>query len=156
MRFIRPTTSGELHIALTVLRVITGIIFMAHGGQKLFVFGIDGVAAGFAQMGIPLAAIAAPVVALVEFFGGLALVAGFFTRLAAIGVGAVMLVAMLLVHWSAGFFMPDGIEFTLMLLGAAATLALTGAGAYSLDALVMRRLAPPADAVRIERVRRVA
>jgi putative oxidoreductase len=67
-----------------------------------------------------------------------------------------MLVAMLLVHWSAGFFMPDGIEFTLMLLGAAATLALTGAGAYSLDALVMRRLAPPADAVRIERVRRVA
>ena len=156
MRLFRSTTPGELHLGLAILRVVTGIIFMAHGAQKFFLFGVDGVAAGFAQAGIPLAAAAAPAVALVELLGGLALVAGLVTRVAALGLAIVMVVAMLVVHLSAGFFLPDGIEFTLMLLGAAVTLAITGAGAFSVDALLMRRVAPGTAHARNDRIRRVA
>jgi putative oxidoreductase len=156
MRLFRSTTPGELHLGLAILRVITGIIFMAHGAQKFFVFGVDGVAVGFTQMGIPLAGVAAPAVALVELLGGLALVAGLLTRVAALGLAVVMVVAMLVVHLSAGFFLPDGIEFTLMLLGAAVTLAITGAGAFSVDAFLMRRVAPVTAHARTDRIRRVA
>jgi putative oxidoreductase len=148
MPTLRLATPSPIRIdaALTVLRVIAGVIFVAHGAQKLFVFGLDGVAGGFAQMGVPLAGIAGPLVAVVEFFGGLALIAGLFTRLAGVGLAVVMLGAFFLVHASAGFFLPNGYEFVLMLLGAVTTLVLTGAGRYSLDAvLATRRAAPVAE-----------
>lgn len=156
MRLSRPATTREYDLALTILRVVSGVIFTAHGAQKLFVFGVDGVAAGFAQMGIPMAALAAPAVALLELFGGLALIAGLFTRVMALGLAGVMLVAMLVVHLSAGFFMPDGIEFTLLLLGVVVTLMITGAGAFSLDARMARRAAPAHSIEGRNRVRRVA
>lgn len=139
MSLFQPTSIRQLNIGLTVLRVITGLIFVAHGGQKLFVFGFDGVAAGFGQMGVPLAAVMGPFVALLEFFGGIALIAGVLTRLVSVGLAFTMVVAILLVHLAGGFFMPTGIEFTLSLLGSTILLALTGAGAYSLDSLIARR-----------------
>lgn len=156
MRHFASHSSGRYHLGLAILRVTTGIIFAAHGAQKFFSIGVDGISAGFAQMGIPLAGVAAPLVATVELLGGLALVFGFLTRFAALGVAAVMLVAMLLVHWRGGFFMPTGIEFTLILLGSAITLALTGAGAFSVDALIGRRSHLPSDQAGTERLRRVA
>jgi putative oxidoreductase len=133
MNLSRPATSAQLSLALTILRVVTGVVFLAHGAQKLFVWGFDGVGAGFAQMGIPLAGIVGPAVALVEFFGGMALVAGLLTRLAAGGLAIVMLGALLIAHLSGGFFLPSGFEFVFTLLGSAVTLALTGAGPWSLD-----------------------
>ena len=137
-----PATSTQLSLGLLVLRVVTGLVFAAHGAQKVFVYGFDGVAGSFASMGIPLAAVAGPAVALVELLGGLALVAGLLTRLAGVGLAAVMLGATFMVHWSAGFFLPDGYAFVLTLFAAATALAATGAGAWSLDALLARRSHP--------------
>ena len=139
-------TSRHIDIGLAVLRVVAGLVFIAHGGQKLFVFGLDGVTAGFTQMGIPLAAVAAPLVALVELLGGIALVVGLLTRLAAVGLAITMLGAIAFVHLAAGFFLPNGSEFALTLLATAVALAFTGPGDFSLDGLRHRRrsLAPAA------------
>ena len=141
MMLFRSPTQRQIDAALTVLRVVLGITFIMHGGQKLFVYGLDGVAGSFAQMGIPGASFMGPFVAFVEFFGGIAIVLGLLTRLAAVGLAATMVVAILTVHLKAGFFNPGGIEFPLSLLGTAVTLAITGAGAYSLDALLAKRFA---------------
>jgi putative oxidoreductase len=141
MLLFRSPTKSQIDTALTVLRVVLGITFIMHGGQKIFVYGFDGVAGSFAQMGIPAAGLMGPFVALVEFFGGIAIVLGLLTRLAALGLAATMVVAILTVHLKAGFFNPGGIEFPLSLLGTAITLAITGAGALSLDALLAKRFA---------------
>lgn len=134
-------TTTRMDAALALLRLAAGAVFLAHGGQKLFVYGLEGVTASFAGMGIPVAAVAAPAVALIETLGGLALLLGLFTRVAGVALAAVMAGALLLVHLPAGFFLPGGFEFVLVLLSAAVALALTGAGAFSLDALRERRRA---------------
>ena len=161
MLLFRSPTKRQIDTALTVLRVVLGITFIMHGGQKIFVYGFDGVAGSFAQMGIPAAGLMGPFVALVEFFGGIAIVLGLLTRLAALGIGATMVGAILTVHLQAGFFNPGGIEFPLSLLGTAITLAITGAGAFSLDALLAKRFAGSRAAEQVapaapERARRIA
>ena len=154
MSLFRRATARQVDLGLTILRVVAGIVFAAHGGQKLFVFGLDGVAGAFGQMGVPMAGIVGPAVALLELFGGLALIVGLLTRLAALGLAADMLGAILLVHLKAGFFLPNGYEFVLALLGAAATLAVTGAGRWSLDARLPARRSTATD--RDRAVRRAA
>ena len=139
MSLFSSPSKRQIDLGLTILRIVVGIIFVAHGGQKLFVFGLDGVAAGFGQMGMPMAGLLGPLAAFVEFFGGFALIAGLVTRLAALGLASTMLVATLVVHLKNGFFNPGGIEFTLSLLASTSFLALTGAGKWSLDALIGRR-----------------
>jgi putative oxidoreductase len=151
MKLLSTPTKRQIDLGLAALRAAVATIFIAHGAQKLFVFGFDGVTAGFGQMGIPLAGLVGPAVALLEFFGGLALLAGLLTRLVAAGLAVNMLGAMLLVHLGAGFFLPNGYEFVLMLFGAAVALTITGAGALSLDARIAARATPasaPAPAIR--------
>ena len=147
MSLFSSPTRRQIDAGLALLRVVLGAIFIMHGGQKLFVYGFAGVAGAFGQMGIPMPGLLGPFVAFVEFFGGIAIVLGLLTRLAALGVGATMVVAILTVHLKNGFFAPTGVEFPLSLLSSALTVVITGAGAYSLDALLGRRIARDATAV---------
>lgn len=135
------STAARVNGALATLRVVAGTVFLAHGAQKLFVFGLPGVTGAFAGMGVPLPGVTGPAVALVELLGGLALIVGLLTRLAALGLAITMLGAIVLVHLAGGFFLPNGVEFALTLFGAAAALALAGPGALSLDAVLARRRA---------------
>ncbi|HSU14154.1 DoxX family protein [Longimicrobium sp.] len=140
----RGPLARNVDLGLLILRVVIGGIMIAHGAQKLFVYGLPGVTQGFAGMGVPLPGVTAPLVALVELLGGLALVFGLLTRLAGLGLAIDMLGAILLVHLKNGFFIAPpkvGYEYALALLAASAALAFTGAGAYSLDAVIAGRRA---------------
>jgi putative oxidoreductase len=124
---------------IAVLRIAVGIVFLAHGGQKLFMVGFGGVAGFLGQLGIPASMLAAVIVTLVEFLGGLALLLGLFTRWAAIPLAFNMAVAILTVHLPGGFFLPDGYEYAMTLLAANVALALLGSGEASVERLLEKR-----------------
>lgn len=129
--------------ALLVLRAVLGVTMFAHGWQKLTGPGLEGVGGMFDQMGVPLAQVAGPATMLVELVGGVLLVLGLATRVAAAAVVVVSVGAIAIVHWSAGFYAADGgYELVLVLAAMALTLVLTGPGAWSLDAPFARRRSP--------------
>ena len=129
------STTSTVALGLALLRVVIGIIFIAHGAQKIFVYGQTAVIATFGQMGIPVPALTAPLVAWLELVGGAALAAGLFTRFFGAALAIEMAGAILFVHLKGGFFLPTSFEYALAMLGATATLALTGPGEVSLDRL---------------------
>ncbi|MEQ1690821.1 MAG: DoxX family protein [Gemmatimonas sp.] len=139
MRIQSLNSAVPADLGLVLLRATTGLIAAAHGAQKLFVYGVEGVSGAFAQMGIPMPGIAGPATGLVELVGGVALMLGLFTRFAGSALAMTMLGAIGFVHLAGGFFAPNGIEFPLALLGATSALAVAGAGRYSLDALIAGR-----------------
>jgi putative oxidoreductase len=144
LSFARRGTSVRLDIALLVLRVVFGLIFAAHGWQKVFVFGLGGVGHSFAQMGVPLPQLTGPAIALLELFGGIALMLGAFTRVVGIGLACDMIGAIAMVRAKGGFFAPNGFELELALFCVATALAIAGAGEYSIDATLAGRRADAA------------
>lgn len=133
MNGMSSVAAQRLAVGLTILRVIVGIIFIAHGAQKLFVFGLGGVAGAFGQMHIPLPQISGPLVAFVEFLGGIALLVGLFTRFAAVLLAIDMVGAIVFVHGRNGFFLPMGFEYPLLLLTSNVAILISGPGSYAID-----------------------
>jgi putative oxidoreductase len=126
-------------VALAIVRIIIGVMFIAHGYQKLFVFGLDGITAGFTKMGAPMPTITGPLVTFLEFFGGIGLVIGFLTRLIALGLAIEMLGAIFIVHLANGFFLPTGYEFALTLMVTSLALVIGGPGRLSVDDMIANR-----------------
>ena len=135
---------------LTVLRIAVGLVFVAHGAQKLFgVFGgggLNGTAAYFANLELEPAFPLALFWGIVEFGCGLLVFLGAYTRWAAIPLAVGMAVAVWKAHFVNGFFINwslaagvgHGYEFQLVLIAACACLSLTGAGELSIDQLLHR------------------
>ncbi|HKW49008.1 MAG TPA: DoxX family protein [Gemmatimonadaceae bacterium] len=126
---------------LIPLRLVVGVVFLMHGAQKLFVFGIAGTADIMAKLGIPLPALAATIVIAAEVLGGLAIMVGWFTRWAGIVLAIEMLVAIPVARLKGGFFAPYGFEFEFTLLGACLTFAALGSGGVSLERVLGARRA---------------
>lgn len=139
MRLFASPSERQIDLSLLFLRLGLGAVYVAHGGQKLFQHGLAGVAGGFEQMGLPMPQLLGPLAAILEFFGGAALILGLLSRPAALGVGASALGAALLVHASNGFFLPAGYEFTMVLFAMSLVIMLCGGGRYSIDHLLLER-----------------
>lgn len=124
----RSQDRPAVDVALLVVRVVAGVIFAAHGAQKLFgAFGGPGLEKTVEMMG-PMAY----PVAVGEFFGGLGLVVGFLTRFSAASLIVVMLGAIAMVHGKNGFFMSGGgLEYNLALIGLLAPTLVAGPGWYT-------------------------
>ena len=123
---------------LTVLRIVVGIIFAAHGSQKLFGafggYGLAGTAQYMESIGLAPGYLMATLAGGTEFFAGLALIIGLLVRPAALGLTVLSLVAIFTVHISNGLFMANnGYEFALALLGGSIAVLFEGAGKLSVD-----------------------
>lgn len=123
-------------------RLALGVVFVAHGAQKLFGWfsgpGLRATNQLFGQLGLRPGAFWGTLIASVEFFGGACVLLGLATREAALALALVMIGAIWLVHRPNGFFLDHagpqhGIEFNVALLGLALALVLTGGGAWALD-----------------------
>ena len=134
----RADTGGDVETSLhwwglVPLRIAVGTVFLLHGGQKLFVFGLAGTADIMGKLGIPLPTLAATIVIAAELLGGLAIILGLYGRWAGAALAIEMLVAIPVARLSGGFFAPYGFEFEFALLGACLTFAAFGTGGASLD-----------------------
>ncbi|MEU4641911.1 DoxX family protein [Micromonospora sp. NPDC023814] len=144
-----PTTVRD--VAMLLARIGVGIVFFAHGWQKLVTNGVDGTAAFFDQAGVPLPTLSAWFATGVELLGGAALVLGAAVPIAGVLLALDMLGAFIFVHVGNGLFVDKGGYELVLVLGAASLLlAAVGAGRLSVDHLLTgrRRAAEPAPAGR--------
>jgi putative oxidoreductase len=155
---VRKLFDTDDNTATAILRLMLGVVFFAHGAQKMLGwfggFGFSGTMGYFTgPMHIPASLAFLAIAA--EFFGGLGLILGFLTRIAAFGITVNMVVAIATVHGPVGFFMNwsgtqkgEGFEYHLLVLAITAFLMIRGAGAFSIDRAIAtaspRRAAQPA------------
>lgn len=134
-------------VALTALRVGLGAILVVHGWQKLQDF--EAWTTTVAQLGIPVAPLFAALAMLAELAGGLGLILGFLTPIAALAVLVNMIVAIVLVHWDNGLLAQQGgYEYPLTIALAALYFVVRGAGPFSLDRVIFGRRARRQEALR--------
>jgi putative oxidoreductase len=145
-QMLRRLLATDDSTATATLRLVLGVVFFAHGAQKILGWfggpgfsGSMGMFTGYLHIPAPLAFLAIAA----EFFGGLGLILGFLTRIAAFGIAMNMVVAIALVHSSFGFFMNwtgaqkgEGFEYHLLALAITAFLMIRGAGAFSVDRMI--------------------
>jgi putative oxidoreductase len=137
-RLFDRVLSTDAGLGPLALRIPVGLIFAAHGAQKLFGwfggYGLAGTGQFFDSVGLSPGTLMALLAGGAEFFGGLALVVGLLVRPAAASLAVAMLVAILAVHGSKGFFLAsNGYEYALALFTASLSLLISGAGRFSLD-----------------------
>src|SRR5437868_8499862 len=146
MLMIRKLIATDNDTATTILRLVLGVVFFAHGAQKMLGWfggygftGTMGFFTGMMHITAPFAFLAIAA----EFFGGLGLIFGFLTRIAAFGVFSNMVVAVAMVHSHVGFFMNwtgaqkgEGYEYHLLALAVTVFLMIRGAGAASIDLML--------------------
>lgn len=127
------STASNADLAATLLRVTSGLWFLLHAGLKIFVFTPAGTAGFFEQIGLP--GLLAYIVIAAELLGGIALIAGYKTRLIALGLSVILLGSIYTPHFAAGFFFSNaggGWEFPAFWALTLWALALLGDGAYAL------------------------
>ena len=134
-------------IVPAIIRVVVGVLFFVHGAQKMLGWwggpGFTAMMHGFESQGVPAAFAFLAIAA--EFFGGIGMVLGFLTRIAAFGISVNMVVAILTVHLRNGLFMNwsgqqkgEGFEFHLLVLAITISIMLVGAGAFSIDGMIYK------------------
>lgn len=143
---IKSLTESNAGYSTLALRIPVGIIFMAHGAQKLFGwfggYGLEGTGGWMESIGLAPGFLMALLAGSAEFFGGLFILLGLLTRPAAIALSFTMVVAIFSVHFSNGLFMSNnGYEFGLALLAASVSLAISGSGKIAADEILAKKLA---------------
>lgn len=144
---LKKLLQTESDYLLSMVRVVLGVVFLAHGAQKVLGwfggYGFNATMAGMEHMGIPAPLAFLAIAA--EFAGGLGLIVGLLSRVAAFGIGVEMIIAIATVHGANGLFMNwvgnqkgEGFEYHLLALALLAVVLLRGAGALSLDGMISR------------------
>ena len=145
-------------MSLAVLRLAMGVVFFAHGAQKMLGwfggYGFSGTM-GFFTQNLHIPSVFALLAIAAEFFGGLGLIVGFLGRIAAFGIATNMLVAVLMIHHKFGFFMNwtgkqagEGMEYFLLAIAAAVVVLVQGSGALSVDGALTRPAPAPVPGLR--------
>ena len=143
--FLNKLLVSQASFAPLALRIPIGIIFMAHGAQKLFGwfggYGLEATGGWMESIGLAPGYLMALLAGGAEFFGGLFILLGLLTRLSSVVLAFTMLVAIFSVHFANGLFMSNGgYEFGLALFAASVSLVISGAGKASLDNLLAAKL----------------
>jgi len=130
-----------MNIALLLIRLVVGLLFMGHGAQKLFGwfggYGIKGTGGFFDSIGLKPGEKMALLAGVAELIGGALFILGLLTPLAGLVIAATMVIAIWKVHGTNGIWATqNGYEYNLVLLVVALAVSIMGAGAYSLDAII--------------------
>ncbi|MBU2870632.1 DoxX family protein [Colwellia sp. E2M01] len=144
-KITKTITKTEKSLSALPLRLIAGLIFTAHGAQKLFAwfggYGLTGTGQWMESIGLAPGYLMALMAGSAEFFGGLLLIIGFLTRPTSFVLAVTMIIAIFSVHISNGLFMSNnGYEFALTLFAMSISLMFSGAGKLSVDNLIAKRL----------------
>ncbi|MGA0583580.1 MAG: DoxX family protein, partial [Castellaniella sp.] len=142
--FVQRVLATNAGWGTLALRIPVGIIFAAHGAQKLFGwfggYGLEGTGQWMASIGLAPGYLMALLAGATEFFGGLALIAGLLVRPASAALAFAMAVAIFSAHIGKGLFVANnGYEFALALMAVTVSLIFTGAGRASLDHTLSQR-----------------
>lgn len=133
-------SAKNIDVALLFIRIGIGVVFIVAGWGKLT--GIEGVQGFFGDIGIPLAGLMAWVVAIIEFFGGIMVLTGLYSRIPALLLGIIMIVAIFTVKMDQGF---GEMRVDLLLLLMNAAIFSSGSGKYSIDSMLSQRKESPAQ-----------